>query len=177
MPSQSDSSTQPGSEPRYTNHLIFEGIFCDEDGKQYYLDAPRRLSSRLPGTPSSTLKKFGCITGEASLRHPGDRTIEGHIQRHRWTSPRLRHGLPATEIFDFDITPTAAGPKKYVKGRAIFCCEITRTWTCHCLFTNITADDCGPFHAAYVSLSQSSELRSVRSGGSWSSQRCFQSFT
>ena len=103
-------------EPRYTNHLIFEGISVDEDGKQYYLDvhiAYRRACLNA----IEYLKKFG-YTGEQAYAILGTAPVEGHISGIVDIPNACATVFIPTEIFDIDITPCAAGPKKMIKGKA-----------------------------------------------------------
>jgi formamidase len=102
-------------EPRYTNHLIFEGISVDEDGKQYYLDA-HVAYRRACLNAIEYLKKFG-YSGEQAYAILGTAPVEGHISGIVDIPNACATVFVPTEIFDFDITPTAAGPKKMIKGK------------------------------------------------------------
>ena len=102
-------------EPRYTNHLIFEGISVDEDGKQYYLDA-HVAYRRACLNAIEYMKKFG-YTGEQAYAILGTAPVEGHISGIVDIPNACATVWLPTEIFDFDITPCAAGPKKMIKGK------------------------------------------------------------
>jgi formamidase len=100
-------------EPRYTNHIIFEGISVDEDGKQHYLDvnvAYRRACLNA----IEYMKKFG-YTGEQALAILGTAPVEGHISGIVDIPNACATLYLPTEIFDFDIKPNAEGPKVCVK--------------------------------------------------------------
>jgi len=102
-------------EPKYTRHLIFEGISVDEDGKQYYLDA--HIAYRQACLNAITyLKKFG-YTGEQAYAILGTAPVEGHISGIVDIPNACATLYLPTEIFSFDIMPNAKGPKKMVTGK------------------------------------------------------------
>jgi formamidase len=102
-------------EPRYLQHLIFEGISVDEDGEQYYLDA-HIAYRRACLNAIEYMKKFG-YTGEQAYAILGTAPVEGHISGIVDIPNACATVFLPTEIFQFDITPTAAGPKKYLDGK------------------------------------------------------------
>ena len=63
------------------------------------------------------LKKFG-YTGEQAYAILGTAPVEGHISGIVDIPNACATVFIPTEIFDFDITPCAAGPKKMIKGKA-----------------------------------------------------------
>ncbi|MDC4225570.1 MAG: acetamidase/formamidase family protein [Candidatus Manganitrophus sp.] len=97
-------------EPRYTNYLIFEGISVDESGKQYYLDAHVAYRQACLNA-IEYLKKFG-YTGEQAYAILGTAPVEGHISGIVDIPNACATLWIPSEIFDFDIMPTAAGPVK-----------------------------------------------------------------
>lgn len=101
-------------EPRYSRHLIFEGISVDEQGKQYYLD-PHVAYRRACLNAIEYLKKFG-YTGEQAYAILGTAPVEGRISGIVDIPNACATLYLPTEIFDFDITPCAAGPTKVLKG-------------------------------------------------------------
>ncbi|MBL9166144.1 MAG: acetamidase/formamidase family protein [Verrucomicrobiales bacterium] len=103
-------------EPRYLRHLIFEGISVDEAGKQYYLDA-HVAYRRACLNAIEYLKKFG-YTGEQAYAILGTAPVEGRISGIVDIPNACATVAIPTEIFDFDITPTAKGPTKMIKGKA-----------------------------------------------------------
>ncbi len=103
-------------EPRYLRHLIFEGISVDEDGEQYYLDA-HVAYRRACLNAIEYLKKFG-YSGEQAYAILGTAPVEGHISGIVDIPNACATVFVPTEIFEFDITPKAEGPKKMIKGGA-----------------------------------------------------------
>jgi formamidase len=101
-------------EPHYTNHLIFEGISVDEDGKQYYLDA-HVAYRRACLNAIEYLKKFG-YSGEQAYAILGTAPVEGHISGIVDIPNACATLWLPTEIFDFDIKLNANGPTKYLSG-------------------------------------------------------------
>lgn len=100
--------------PNYNDYLIFEGISVDEAGKQYYLDVYIAYRQACLNA-IEYLKKFG-YTGAQAYAILGTEPVQGHISgvvdipnacATRW--------LP-TDIFDFDVMPSASGPVKSVTG-------------------------------------------------------------
>jgi formamidase len=88
--------------------MIFEGISVDEDGGQHYLDvhvAYRRACLNA----IEYLKKFG-YTGAQAYAILGTAPVEGRISGIVDIPNACATLAIPTEIFDFDITPTADGP-------------------------------------------------------------------
>ena len=101
-------------EPRYTNHLIFEGISVDEDGKQHYLDA-HVAYRRACLNAIEYMKKFG-YSGEQAYAILGTAPVEGHISGIVDIPNACATLWLPTEIFDFDIKLNANGPIRYLAG-------------------------------------------------------------
>lgn len=102
-------------EPKYTSHLIFEGISVDEQGKQYYLDA-HVAYRRACLNAIEYLKKFG-YTGEQAYAILGTAPVEGRISGIVDIPNACATLWLPTEIFEFDIKPNSKGPKKHLKGK------------------------------------------------------------
>ncbi|HEX3852397.1 MAG TPA: formamidase, partial [Polyangiaceae bacterium] len=95
-------------EPNYSSYMIFEGISVDESGKQHYLDvhvAYRRACLNA----IEYLKKFG-YTGAQAYAILGTAPVEGRISGIVDIPNACATLAIPTEIFNFDITPTADGP-------------------------------------------------------------------
>ncbi|HYQ41869.1 MAG TPA: formamidase [Polyangiaceae bacterium] len=95
-------------EPSYSSYMIFEGISVDEGGTQHYLDvhvAYRRACLNA----IEYLKKFG-YTGAQAYAILGTAPVEGRISGIVDIPNACATLAIPTEIFDFDITPSAAGP-------------------------------------------------------------------
>ena len=101
-------------EPHYTNHLIFEGISVDEQGKQHYLDA-HIAYRRACLNAIEYMKKFG-YTGEQAYAILGTAPVQGHISGIVDIPNACATLWLPTEIFNFDIHPTSAGPVKHLSG-------------------------------------------------------------
>ena len=101
-------------EPRYSNYLIFEGISVDEDGKQHYLDA-HIAYRRACLNAIEYMKKYG-YTGEQAYAILGTAPVEGHISGIVDIPNACATLWLPTEIFDFDIQLSEAGPSKYLSG-------------------------------------------------------------
>jgi formamidase len=106
---------KPGPvEPHYSEYLIFEGISVDEQGKQYYLDA-HVAYRRACLNAIEFLKKFG-YSGEQAYMLLGTAPVEGRISG-IVDIPNCCCTLAIpTEIFDFDIRPSSAGPASKDRG-------------------------------------------------------------
>lgn len=106
---------KPGTvEPRFSEFLIFEGISVDEQGKQYYLDA--HVSYRRACLNAiEYLKKFG-YTGEQAYILLSTAPVEGRISGIVDIPNACATLALPTEIFEFDIRPTAAGPTAMSRG-------------------------------------------------------------
>jgi formamidase len=95
-------------EPTYKQHLIFEGISVDEQGKQYYLD-PHVAYRRACLNAIEYMKKFG-YTGEQAYAILGTAPVEGRISGIVDIPNACATLWLPTEIFSFDIKPNADGP-------------------------------------------------------------------
>jgi formamidase len=99
-------------EPKYSSYLIFEGISVDESGKQHYLDV--HVAYRMACLNAiEYLKKFG-YTGAQAYAILGTAPVEGRISGVVDIPNACATLAIPTEIFDFDITPVAAGPKRSI---------------------------------------------------------------
>jgi len=95
-------------EPTYSSYMIFEGISVDEGGTQHYLDvhvAYRRACLNA----IEYLKKFG-YTGAQAYAILGTAPVEGRISGIVDIPNACATLAIPTEIFDFDISPSAVGP-------------------------------------------------------------------
>jgi formamidase len=101
-------------EPRYSNYLIFEGISVDEDGNQHYLDA-HIAYRRACLNAIDYMKKYG-YTGEQAYAILGTAPVEGHISGIVDIPNACATLWLPTEIFDFDIQLSEAGPTKVLNG-------------------------------------------------------------
>lgn len=100
--------------PNYRDHLIFEGISVDEQGKQGYLDVNMAYRQACLNA-IEYLKKFG-YSGEQALSILGTAPVEGHISGIVDIPNACATLWLPTEIFDFDLKPNANGPIKIVTG-------------------------------------------------------------
>lgn len=99
-------------EPRYFNHLTFEGISVDDTGKQHYLDATLSFRQAVLNC-IGYLRKFGYSDQQIYLLLSAA-PVEGRINAIvDVPNACCSIGIP-TEIFDFDITPKAGGHAKVV---------------------------------------------------------------
>jgi formamidase len=100
--------------PNYKDYLIFEGISVDEAGKQYYLDV--HIAYRQACLNAiEYLKKFG-YSGAQAYTILGVAPVQGHISGVVDVPNACATLYLPTEIFDFDIMPSSAGPIKHIKG-------------------------------------------------------------
>jgi len=99
--------------PSYSSFLIFEGISVDEAGKQYYLDVHVAYRQACLNA-ISYLKKFG-YTGEQAYAILGTAPVEGRISGIVDIPNACATLAIPTEIFSFNIKPTADGPIPGVK--------------------------------------------------------------
>ena len=83
-------------------------------GKQYYLDA-HVAYRRACLNAIEYLKKFG-FTGEQAYMILGTAPVEGRISGIVDIPNACCTLAMPTEIFDFDINPSAEGPKRHVSG-------------------------------------------------------------
>jgi formamidase len=100
--------------PNYRDYLIFEGISVDEAGKQHYLDV--HIAYRQACLNAiEYLKKFG-YSGAQAYAILGTAPVQGHISGVVDIPNACATLWLPTEIFEFDIGPTAAGPTKFING-------------------------------------------------------------
>jgi formamidase len=100
--------------PNYKDYLIFEGISVDEQGKQHYLDV--HIAYRQACLNAiEYLKKFG-YSGAQAYSILGTAPCQGHISGVVDVPNACATLWLPTEIFDFDIMPSSAGPIKHIKG-------------------------------------------------------------
>ena len=100
-------------EPHFSEYMIFEGISVDEHtGEQYYLDA-HVAYRRACLNAIEYLKKFG-YTGEQAYMILGTAPCEGRISGIVDIPNACATLAIPTTIFDFDIRPSADGPKRSV---------------------------------------------------------------
>ena len=102
-------------EPNYSNYLIFEGVCVDEHtGEQKYLDATVAYR-RACLNAVEYLKKFG-YTGEQAYMILGTAPCEGRISGIVDIPNACCTIAIPTDIFEFDIRPSASGPKGISSG-------------------------------------------------------------
>ncbi|WP_158670294.1 formamidase [Bradyrhizobium guangdongense] len=100
--------------PNYKDYLIFEGISVDEAGKQHYLDV--HIAYRQACLNAiEYLKKFG-YSGAQAYSILSTAPCQGHISGVVDVPNACATLWLPTEIFDFDVMPSAAGPIKHVTG-------------------------------------------------------------
>ncbi|OIQ63224.1 formamidase [mine drainage metagenome] len=100
--------------PNYKDYLIFEGISVDEQGKQHYLDV--HIAYRQACLNAiEYLKKFG-YSGAQAYSILGTAPCQGHISGVVDVPNACATLWLPTEIFDFDVMPSSAGPIKHIKG-------------------------------------------------------------
>ena len=100
--------------PNYKDYLIFEGISVDEKGKQHFLDVTVAYRQACLNA-IEYLKKFG-YSGAQAYSILGTAPVQGHISGVVDVPNACATLWLPTEIFDFDINPTAAGPIKMLDG-------------------------------------------------------------
>ena len=100
--------------PTYNDYVIFEGISVDESGKQYYLDVNVAYRQACLNA-IEYLKKFG-YSGAQAYSILGTAPVQGHISGVVDVPNACATLWLPTQIFDFDITPSAAGPTKFIDG-------------------------------------------------------------
>jgi formamidase len=103
--------------PTYNDYLIFEGISVDESGKQYYLDVNVAYRQACLNA-IEYLKKFG-YSGAQAYSILGTAPVQGHISGVVDVPNACATLWLPTQIFDFDINPSAAGPVKYLDGSVV----------------------------------------------------------
>jgi len=100
--------------PNYNDYLIFEGISVDEAGKQYYLDV--HIAYRQACLNAiEYLTKFGYTRAQA-YAILGTAPCQGHISGVVDIPNACATLWLPTDIFDFDVMPSAAGPTKHLLG-------------------------------------------------------------
>lgn len=100
--------------PKYDDYLIFEGISVDEQGKQHYLDV--NIAYRQACLNAiEYLKKFG-YSGAQAYSILGTAPVQGHISGVVDIPNSCATLWLPTDIFKFDLNPSADGPKKMVDG-------------------------------------------------------------
>jgi formamidase len=100
--------------PVYNDYLIFEGISVDEQGKQLYLDVNVAYRQACLNA-IEYLKKFG-YSGAQAYSILGTAPVQGHISGVVDVPNACATLWLPTEIFDFDINPSAAGPTVFLDG-------------------------------------------------------------
>jgi formamidase len=100
--------------PTYNDYVIFEGISVDESGKQYYLDVNVAYRQACLNA-IEYLKKFG-YSGAQAYSILGTAPVQGHISGVVDVPNACATLWLPTQIFDFDINPSAAGPTKFIDG-------------------------------------------------------------
>lgn len=94
--------------PNYKDYLIFEGISVDEKGKQHYLDVNVAYRQACLNA-IEYLKKFG-YSGSQAYSILGTAPVQGHISGVVDIPNSCATLWLPTEIFNFDINPSSAGP-------------------------------------------------------------------
>ena len=100
--------------PNYKDYLIFEGVSVDEQGKQHYLDVTVAYRQACLNA-IEYLKKFG-YSGAQAYSILGTAPVQGHISGVVDVPNACATLWLPTDIFEFDINPTSAGPVKYLDG-------------------------------------------------------------
>ena len=112
--SRTRSSSRRRSRRPTTITLIFEGISVDEWGKQYYLDV--HIAYRQACLNAiEYLTKFGYSKAQA-YAILGTAPVQGHISGVVDIPNACATLWLPTDIFEFDVMPSAAGPTKHIKG-------------------------------------------------------------
>lgn len=101
-------------EPRFTQYLAFEGISIDDSGGQFYMDATMAYK-RACMNAIEYLKKFG-YSGEQGCVILGTAPVEGRISGIVDFPNACCTVFVPTEMFTFDIRPTANGPTHQIRG-------------------------------------------------------------
>jgi formamidase len=102
--------------PNYDDYLIFEGISVDDRGKQHYLDVNVAYQQACLNA-IEYLTKFGYSRAQA-YAILGTAPVQGHISGVVDIPNACATLYLPTEIFDFDIRPSGAGPVKHINGGA-----------------------------------------------------------
>ncbi|SMC72216.1 formamidase [Rhizobium sp. RU36D] len=100
--------------PKYDDYLIFEGISVDEGGKQHYLDV--HIAYRQACLNAiEYMTKFGYTRAQA-YAILGTAPVQGHISGVVDIPNACATLWLPLDIFEFDMTPGAEGPKKFLDG-------------------------------------------------------------
>jgi formamidase len=100
--------------PNYQDYLIFEGISVDDSGEQHYLDMFVAYQQACLNA-INYLKKFG-YSGAQAYSILGTAPVQGHVSGIVDVPNACATLYLPTEIFEFDINPTAAGPTPFITG-------------------------------------------------------------
>jgi formamidase len=100
--------------PNYKDYLIFEGISVDEQGKQHYLDVNVAYRQACLNA-IEYMTKFGYSRAQA-YSILGTAPVQGHISGVVDIPNACATLWLPTEIFQFDINPSAAGPIIHLDG-------------------------------------------------------------
>ena len=100
--------------PTYNDYLIFEGISVDEQGGQHYLDVAVAYRQACLNA-IEYLKKFG-YSGAQAYSILGTAPVQGHVSGVVDVPNACATLWLPTQIFEFDISPSAAGPTRYLDG-------------------------------------------------------------
>ena len=98
--------------PKYDDYLIFEGISVDEAGKQHYLDVHVAYRQACLNA-IEYLTKFGYSKAQA-YSILGTAPCQGHISGVVDIPNACATLWLPTDIFEFDVNPSAAGPIKHI---------------------------------------------------------------
>ena len=98
--------------PKYDDYLIFEGISVDEYGEQHYLDVHVAYRQACLNA-INYMTKFGYSKAQA-YSILGCAPVQGHISGVVDIPNACATLWLPTDIFDFDINPSAEGPTKKV---------------------------------------------------------------
>lgn len=100
--------------PKYDDFLIFEGISVDEAGRQHYLDV--HIAYRQACLNAiEYLKKFG-YSGAQAYAILGTAPVQGHISGVVDIPNACATLWLPTDIFEFDLMPSEAGPVRHLDG-------------------------------------------------------------
>ncbi|MNN03929.1 Formamidase [compost metagenome] len=100
--------------PNYNDYLIFEGISVDEAGKQHYLDVQVAYRQACLNA-IEYMTKFGYSRAQA-YSILGTAPVQGHISGVVDIPNACATLWLPTQIFDFDIRPSASGPTRMITG-------------------------------------------------------------
>jgi len=107
---------EPGPvEPRYSRYLVFEGISVTENDRQTYLDA-HVAYRRACLNAIDYLQQFG-YTGEQAYMILGTAPVEGRVSGIVDIPNAVCTLYVPMEIFEFDIRPSADGPRVEDRGQ------------------------------------------------------------